>query len=262
MSATRQAPSERSALRTLVVDDEKLARDRLRGFLRALDGVEVVGEAANGPEAVRLIEEQRPDLVLLDIQMPGMDGFGVLRALTHKPEVIFATAYDNYAIKAFEVQAADYLLKPISRDRLNEAVRRVRGRRDNGVPAPDVQEIVRALQQRERRYVAQLPVHKGRQILILPIEHVFWFEVEYRLVYAHTAAERYMTSFTLKDLEDRLDPEVFFRAHKSRLVNLTQVKAIVPWFGGRFKLVMRNPSNSEVELSRAQARVLRRRMHW
>jgi DNA-binding LytR/AlgR family response regulator len=126
----------------------------------------------------------------------------------------------------------------------------------------DVQDLVRSIQQRERRYVAQLPVHKGRQILILAVEDIFWFEVEYRLVYAHTASERYMTSFTLKDLEDRLDPEVFFRAHKSRLVNLNQVKAIVPWFGGRFKLVMRNPAGSEVELSRAQARVLRRRMHW
>ena len=138
----------------------------------------------------------------------------------------------------------------------------MRGRRDTGVPVPDVQELVRSIQHRDRRYSAQLPVHKGRQILILPVENIFWFEVEYRLVYAHTAGERYMTSFTLKDLEERLDPEVFFRAHKSRLVNLNQVKAIVPWFGGRFKLVMRNPSASEVELSRAQARVLRRRMHW
>jgi DNA-binding LytR/AlgR family response regulator len=262
VSAPRQTPRERRTLRTLVVDDEKLARDRLRTFLRAIDDVEVVGEAANGPEAVRLIEEERPDLVFLDIQMPGMDGFGVLRALTHKPQVVFATAYDSYAIKAFEVHAADYLLKPITRDRLTESVRRVRGRRDNGVPAPDLDEIARALQQRERRWAAQLPVHKGRQILVLPVEQIFWFEVEYRLVYAHTASERYMTSFTLKELEDRVDPETFFRAHKSRLVNLHHVKAIVPWFGGRFKLVMRNPAGSEVELSRAQARVLRRRMHW
>jgi DNA-binding LytR/AlgR family response regulator len=262
VKAARSAPSEHGALRTLVVDDERLARERLCVFLRALDGVEIIGEAANGPEAVTLIESLRPDLVLLDIQMPGMDGFGVLRAMSHTPAVIFATAYDSYAIQAFEVQAADYLLKPITRDRLTEAVRRVRARRDNGVPTPNVQELVHALQQRERRFTAQLPVHKGRQILILPIEQILWFEVEYRLVYAHTAGERYMTSFTLKDLEDRLDPDVFFRAHKSRLVNLTQVKAIVPWFGGRFKLVMRNPANTEVELSRAQARVLRRRMHW
>jgi len=249
-------------IRSLVVDDERLARERLRGFLRAIPDVEVIGEAADGPEAVRMIEEQRPDLVFLDIQMPGMDGFGVLRSCAHHPEVVFATAYDSYAIKAFEVQAADYLLKPISRDRLSEAVRRVRGRREQRTAKPDLDAVLKALEQRERRFVAQLPVQKGRQILVLPIGVIFWFEVEHRLVYAHTAGERFMTNFTLKDLEDRLDPEVFFRAHKSRLVNLHHVKAIVPWFGGRFKLVMKNPAGSEVELSRAQARVLRRRMHW
>jgi DNA-binding LytR/AlgR family response regulator len=262
MTAARPAHREHAALRTVVVDDEKLARDRVRGFLRGLGEVEVLGEASDGPEAVRLIEETRPDLVLLDIQMPGMDGFAVLRALSHQPQVIFATAYDGYAIQAFEVQAADYLLKPISRDRLTEAVRRVRARRENGSAVSGLQDLVRTLQQRERRFVTQLPVHKGRQILLVPIDDIFWFEVEYRLVYAHTAGERYMTSFTLKDLEDRLDPDVFFRAHKSRLVNLHHIKAIAPWFGGRFKLVMRNAASSEVELSRAQARVLRRRMHW
>ncbi len=249
-------------LRTLIVDDEKLARDRLARFLRAIDDVELVGEAGNGPAAVQLIEAQRPDLVFLDIQMPGMDGFGVLRGLTHRPEVVFATAYDTHAIKAFDVQAADYLLKPISRDRLCEAVRRVRVRRAGGAKAPELSQLIEALQQRQRRYEAQLPVEKGRQILLLATDDVFWFEAEYRLVHAHTASERYMTNFTLKQLEERLDPEVFFRAHKSRLVNLRHVKAIAPWFAGRFKLVLRNPAASEVELSRAQARVLRRRMHW
>ncbi|MBX3028410.1 response regulator transcription factor [bacterium] len=249
-------------LRTVVVDDEKLARDRLCGFLRAIDDVEIVGEATNGPEAVALIEDRRPDLVLLDVQMPGMDGFGVLRQLRHRPEVVFATAYDDYAIKAFEVQAADYLLKPISRDRLCEAVRRIRDRRARALADGDLQEAMRALQQRDKRYATQLTVQKGRQILLLATNDVYWFEVEYRLVHAHTASERFMSNYTLRDLEARLDPEVFFRAHKSRLVNLHHVKAIVPWFAGRYKLVMRNPAASEVELSRAQARVLRRRMQW
>ncbi len=249
-------------IRTLIVDDEKLARDRLHGFLRTIDDVDIVGQARNGIEAAAMIDENKPDLVLLDVQMPGLDGFGVLKAVNHQPQVVFATAFDEYAIKAFEVQAADYLLKPISRARLTEAVRRVRARIENRTPKPDLGELVRALEARERRYAAQLPVHKGRQILVLATDDVFWFEVEYRLVYAHTATERYMTSFTLKDLEERLDEEVFFRAHKSRLVNLNHVKAIVPWFGGRFKLVMRNATNSEVELSRAQARILRRRMRW
>jgi len=249
-------------IRTLVVDDEKLARDRLLSFLRNLDDVEIVGQAKNGVEAVRMIEEHAPDLVFLDVQMPGMDGFGVLKGLRTPLQVVFATAFDNYAIQAFEVHAADYLLKPISRLRLEEAVRRVRQRLDGHGSQPRWDELLAMLDERERRFITQLPVHRGRQILVMPAEQILWFEVEYRLVYAHVDGERYMTNFTLKELEERLDPAVFFRAHKSRLVNLEHVRAIVPWFGGRHKLVMRDQKSSEVELSRAQARELRSRMHW
>jgi two-component system LytT family response regulator/two-component system response regulator LytT len=249
-------------IRALVVDDEKLARDRLLSFLRACDDVEVVGQAKNGVDAVRMIEEQSPDLVFLDVQMPGMDGFGVLKAVRKRPQIVFATAFDDYAIQAFEVHAADYLLKPVSRPRLEEALRRVRLRLNGQTPGPHLRELMQMLEARERRYLAQLPVHRGRQILVLPVEQILWFEVEYRLVYAHVEGDRYMTNFTLKELQERLDPDVFFRAHKSRLVNLKHVRAIVPWFGGRFKLVMRDQKGSEVELSRAQARELRGRMHW
>ena len=249
-------------IRALVVDDEKLARDRLISFLRSVEDVDVIGQAKNGVDAVRLIEEQSPDLIFLDVQMPGMDGFGVLKAVRKSPHVVFATAYDTYAIKAFEVHAADYLLKPISRARLDEALRRVRARGTGQAPALHLRELMAMLEARDRRYLPQLPVHRGRQILVVPTEQILWFEVEYRLVYAHVDGDRYMTNFTLKELEEELDPEVFFRAHKSRLVNLQHVKAIVPWFGGRFKLVMRDQKASEVELSRAQARELRGRMHW
>jgi len=249
-------------IRTLVVDDEKLARDRLLSFLRSIDDIEIIGQARNGVDAVRLIDEAAPDLVFLDVQMPGLDGFGVLKSVTQTPQVVFATAYDEYAIHAFEVHAADYLVKPIARARLEEAVRHVRQRLAGQTPGSQLQDLLQLLEARQRRYLSQVPVHRGRQILVLPSEQILWFEVEYRLVYAHIDGDRYMTNFTLKELEERLDPEVFFRAHKSRLVNLQHVRAIVPWFGGRFKLVMRDQKGSEVELSRAQARELRARMHW
>jgi DNA-binding LytR/AlgR family response regulator len=249
-------------IRTLVVDDERLARERLSGFLKQEGHIDLVGQAKNGVEAVKLIEDLQPDLVFLDVQMPGLDGFGVLKSITKQPRVVFATAYDEYAIKAFEVHAVDYLLKPISRTRLSESVRRVQERIENPGAAQELRQLLSRLDERERRYLRQVPVHRAKQILILPVEEVLWFEVEYRLVYAHVDGDRYMTNFTLKQLEERLDPELFFRAHKSRLVNLEKVKAIVPWFGGRFKLAMRDQTGSEVELSRIQARALRTRMRW
>ena len=235
------------SIRTLVVDDEKLARDRLIGFLEKLGGVDVVGEATNGVEAVERIAQAKPDLVFLDVQMPGMDGFDVLKAIARpSPHVVFATAYDDYAIRAFEVAAIDYLLKPFSRARVEEAVGRVRARLDG----------------RRKTHVQQVPVHSGKRILILPVEQVLWFGVEYRLVYAHTDERAYMTNYTLRELEERLDPALFFRAHKASLVNMRQVKEIVPWFGGRYKLVMRDKGGSEVALSRAQARALRALLRW
>jgi two-component system, LytTR family, response regulator LytT len=252
-----------AVIRTLVVDDEKLARDRLIGFLAKLQGVQVVGQAENGVEAVERIERDKPDLVFLDVQMPGMDGFDVLKALPGPaPHVVFATAFDDYAIRAFEVEAIDYLLKPFARARVEEAVGRVRGRLERGAAGLDVETMLKRLEDGRREHLRQIPVHAGKRILLVPVEEVLWFGVEYRLVYAHTAERAFMTNFTLRDLEERLDPEVFFRAHKASLVNMRQVKEIVPWFGGRYKLVMRDQAGSEVPVSRAQARSLRAKLRW
>jgi DNA-binding LytR/AlgR family response regulator len=251
-------------IRTVVVDDEKLARDRLIGFLGKVGGVEVVGEATNGVEAVERIERDKPELVFLDVQMPGMDGFDVLKSLARPtPHVVFATAYDDYAIRAFEVAAVDYLLKPFSRARVEEAVGRVRARLDGGGAGGfDVEAVLKRLDESRKEYLRQIPIHAGKRILLVPVEDVLWFGVEYRLVYAHTAERAFMTNFTLRELEERLDPELFFRAHKASLVNMRQVKEIVPWFGGRYKLVMKDQATSEVPVSRAQARTLRAKLRW
>jgi DNA-binding LytR/AlgR family response regulator len=252
-----------AAIRTLVVDDEKLARDRLVGFLSALDDVNLLGQAADGVEALQRIETEHPDLVFLDVQMPGMDGFEVLKALRPPmPHVVFSTAYDEYAIRAFEVGAVDYLLKPFARARVEEAVGRVRARLGNGNVTPDWEGMLERLEEHRKVYVSQVPVHSGKRILIVPVADVLWFGVEYRLVYAHTVERAFMTNYTLRELEERLDPALFFRAHKSSLVNLEHLKEIVPWFGGRYKLVMRDAAGSEVALSRTQARALRARLRW
>ena len=250
-------------IRTLVVDDEKLARDRLAGFLAGLGDVEIVGQAGDGVQALELIEQERPDLVFLDVQMPGMDGFEVLKALRlPPPHVVLATAYDEYAIRAFEVGAVDYLLKPFARQRVEDAVGRVRDRLVANRPGPSLEDMLRRLEERRKVYVTQVPVHSGKRILVLPVADVLWFGVEYRLVYAHTHDRAHMTNYTLRELEERLDPETFFRAHKSSLVNLRHVKEIVPSFGGRYKLLMRDHAASEVALSRVQARELRARLRW
>jgi two-component system, LytTR family, response regulator LytT len=251
------------AVRTMLVDDENLARDRLLGFLSGVDDVTVVGQAADGVEALRLIEQEHPDLVFLDVQMPGMDGFEVLKALRPPlPQVVFSTAYDDYAIRAFEVGAVDYLLKPYARARVEESLARVRGRLGGRQNGPDWERVLQRLEEKRTVYVSQVPVHSGKRILIVPVSDVLWFGVEYRLVYAHTQERAFMTNYTLRELEERLDPALFFRAHKSSLVNLEHVKEIVPWFGGRYKLVMRDQTGSEVALSRAQARELRARLRW
>jgi len=251
------------AVRTVLVDDENLARDRLLGFLSGVEDVTVVGQAADGLEALRLIEQEHPDLVFLDVQMPGMDGFEVLKALRPPlPQVVFSTAYDDYAIRAFEVGAVDYLLKPYARTRVEESLARVRGRLGGRQNGPDWERVLQRLEEKRTVYVSQVPVHSGKRILIVPVSDVLWFGVEYRLVYAHTQERAFMTNYTLRELEERLDPALFFRAHKSSLVNLEHVKEIVPWFGGRYKLVMRDQTGSEVALSRAQARELRARLRW
>jgi DNA-binding LytR/AlgR family response regulator len=248
-------------IRTVIIDDEQLARDRVKGFLKKIEDVQLVGEAADGSSAIEVIETQQPDLVVLDVQMPGIDGFSVLRGIKDPPHVIFATAYEEHAIKAFEVEALDYLLKPFSQTRLAEAVGRVRQRIADGRARSDPDAIARAAEP-WHAYATQIPVHSARKILVVPVKDILWFAVESRLVYAHVEGRSLMTNFTLRELEERLDPQVFFRAHKSRLVNLEQVKEIARWFGGRFRLVMRDAQSSQVELSRVQARELRARLGW
>jgi two-component system LytT family response regulator len=247
-------------MRILIVDDEQPARERLNRLLADIEGVELIGEAEDGPQAVELIEREQPDLVLLDIQMPGLDGFGVIEALEEPPPVVFVTAYDEYAIRAFEVNALDYLLKPISHERLEKAIRRAHEEQTEGQNLTSrLAPLLESLSS-QGHYLTRLAVHDKNRIRVLDAGAVDWIGVEDEQTFVHLGSEAYPIRRTLADLEMRLDPACFFRAHRSAIVNLDRVKEIVPWFKGSQKL--RLTTGAEVELSRAQARALRKILGW
>jgi len=247
-------------MRTLIVDDEAPARERLKRLLADIEGVELIGEAEGGVQAVEMIERERPDLVLLDIQMPGLDGFGVIEALEDPPLVIFVTAYDEYAIRAFEVNALDYLLKPFSRERLEKAVRRAQEalaeEQDFAMRLGPLLESLTT----QGRYLTRLAVRDRDRICVLDVDEVDWIDVEDEQVMVHVGDRAYLIRRTLTELEARLDPAHFFRAHRSAIVNLSRVKEVIPWFKGSHKL--RLTTGAEVELSRARARALRKILGW
>jgi two-component system LytT family response regulator len=248
------------AMRMLIVDDEAPARERLKRYLTDLEGVEVIGEAEDGVQAVEMIEAQSPDLVLLDIQMPGLDGFGVVEALEHPPAIVFVTAYDQYAIRAFEVHALDYLLKPYSRNRLVKAIDRARKALAEG---EDLSAHLRPLLESlaaEGRYLTRLAVRDRDCIRVLDADEVDWIGIEDEQVMVHLGDQAYPTRRALAELEARLDPKRFFRAHRSAIVNLDRVQEVIPWFKGSH--ILRLTTGAEVDLSRAQARALRKILDW
>jgi two-component system LytT family response regulator len=247
-------------MRTLIVDDEFPARERLKRLLADIEGIELVGEAASGIQAVEMIEREGPDLVLLDIQMPGLDGFEVIEALEDPPPVIFVTAYDEYAIRAFEVNALDYLLKPFSRERLAKAIRRAQEalaeEKDFAARLGPLLESLAV----QGKYLARLAVRDRDRIRVLDIGEVDWIGIEGEQVMVHVGDQAYLIRRTLTELEARLDPACFFRAHRAAIVNLDRVKEVIPWFKGSHKL--RLTTGAEVDLSRARARALRKILRW
>ena len=247
-------------LDVLVVDDEPPARERLCRLLAEIGTVKVVGEAGDGAQAVEMIEALSPDLVLLDIQMPGLDGFGVIQALEAPPPIIFVTAYDVYAIRAFEVHALDYLLKPFSRERLKTAIQRA----EEGLAEErDLTERLVPLLEglaAQGRYLTRLAVRDRDGVRVLDAREVDWIGIEGEQVIVHVGERAFPVRRTLADLEARLDPAQFFRAHRSAIVNLDRVQKIIPWFKGSHKLQL--TTGVEVDLSRAQARALRKILGW
>jgi two-component system LytT family response regulator len=254
---------ERTTLRVLIVDDEPLARARARRLLAEASDVAVVGEAASAAEARRQCERHRPDLLLLDIQMPGEDGFALLESLDPRPAVVFVTAYDHYAVRAFEENAVDYLLKPFRRERLAEALERAR--QELARPEDVSRRLAELLSGLERAragstHLERFTVRVGQRQLIVRAEDVLWFGAEDKLVFAATATDRHYVNFTLDQLEQKLDPRRFARVHRSAIANLDHAAALRPGFAGTWRLQLKDAARTEVPVSRARARVLKERL--
>jgi len=250
-------------LRVAIVDDEKPARDRLRRLLAAMQDVELVGEAGDVASAVALLDREKPDLCLLDVQIPGGDGFDVLRLATHRSHVIFTTAFDHYAVRAFEVKSLDYLLKPVHKERLQDAVHRAQ--QASGRAVVESGAMLRLLEEiRAQRPAAtplRIPAKRGAKILLLDPGEVIWFESEGELVHARTADGRALVERPLAEIEDLLTGS-FFRVHRSYLVNLSKVGVIVPEEGGTYRVVMKDDAHTALPLSRRQAQKLREIIPW
>ncbi len=253
-------------LRTIVVDDEQLAREELCFLLGQLEGIEVVGQAGNGIEALRMVEETSPDLVMLDVQMPGLTGFEVARRLVRggvETQFIFVTAYDQHAIEAFEVNAVDYLLKPVEAGRLATAVDRARRRiqTDRVVTkersTDEMERLLQLLSDRQERR-EQLAVKVSDRFLLVQSDEVVHASVEDDVITVVTNSLSGTSNYrTLDELQARLDPAVFWRVHRSHLVNINKIKEIVPWFSRNYILKMRDGKGTEIPVSRSQTKRLR-----
>lgn len=242
---------EPASIRVLIVDDEPLARRRLRTILTKHSGVEVVGEAGNGTTAVAAIVDVTPDLLLLDIQMPGLDGFGVVKAMMESrarldtrarkplPAIIFVTAHDEHAVRAFDVQAVDYVLKPVSAERVLAAVDRAIARLGESRRADLANDLSSLLANVERsRRDARLAVHTDRGVRLVPVHEVQWVEADGDLVKIHTTRATHVMRATMAAMEAELPGSVFIRVHRSAIVNRSHVQEIQPLFKGDYIIVL------------------------
>jgi two-component system LytT family response regulator/two-component system response regulator LytT len=251
-------------LRAVVVDDEQLAREELCFLLEQIPGVEVVAQAGDGPEALSKIAEHSPDLVMLDVQMPGLTGFEVARRLLQGPadaHLVFVTAYDRHAIEAFDVNAVDYLLKPVEAERLATAVDRVRKRvqsdRQGQPPSGNLDRVLQLLGNRQNLR-DQLALKVGDRFLLIQADEVVHASVEDDVITVVTNSLSGTSNYrTLDELQARLDPGVFWRVHRSHLVNINKIREIVPWFSRNYILKMKDAKGSEIPVSRSQTRRLR-----
>jgi two-component system LytT family response regulator len=231
-------------IRTVIVDDEPLARRGIRAHLKEEKDVEIIAECGNGLEAVAVIEEKTPDLIFLDVQMPELDGFGVLEAVNREclPAVIFVTAYDRYALRAFDVHALDYLLKPFDAARFTEALARARAqieRRNISDLHTRLQSLIDDLKPNQK-YAERLVIKSAGRIFFLSVEEIDWIEAADNYVRLHSGRDRHLLRETMNSLERRLDPAQFLRIQRSTIINVRRIKELHPLFRGEYEVVLRD----------------------
>lgn len=236
-------------IRTIIVDDEPISRRGIRAQLKSEKDFEVISECRNGDEAVQVIETESPDLVFLDVQMPELDGFGVVDAIgpARMPPVIFVTAYDRHALRAFEIHALDYLLKPFDDERFAAALERAR----RHIEHQDIDNLERRLRglldelQPRRKYVDRLVIKSAGRIFFLSVAEIDWIEAADNYVRLHAGTESHLLRETMTSLEKKLDPDQFVRVHRSRTVNIRKIKELQPMFRGEYDILLRNGTRVE-----------------
>jgi len=231
----------------LIIDDERPARRKIRRFLESEPDIEVLGELGGGQEAVEAIRQQRPDLVFLDVQMPGLDGFGVTSALDFEPlpQIVFVTAHDQFALRAFEVHALDYLLKPFDQDRFRKVMERARAylTRDRHSDANDLDERINRLLEEMRagaRFIERLLINSGDRAFFLQVDRIDRVEAAKNYVRIHAGADAYLLRGTIDGLQRKLDPARFLRVNRSQLVNIDSIKELQPWFHGEYRIILKD----------------------
>ena len=252
-------------LNAIIVDDEQLARDELAYLLKNVDDVRVLAQGKNGVEAINLIRERAPDLVFLDVQMPGLDGFAVVKKLLDKkvaiPQLVFATAFDQYAVKAFEVNAVDYLLKPFDKKRVLQAVDKVRARKQSQVPNATeerLEQLVKLLEEQKPRETSKVMLRAAGRMILVDQKEICYATIEDGVITVATSHfEGQSNCRTLEELLEGLDSKTFWRAHRGFVVNINRIREVVPWFKSSFQLRMDDKKQTEVPVSRAQTKRLR-----
>ena len=248
-------------VRAVIIDDEQPARNRLRMMIEELDsGISIIEEASDGKEAIGIVRTVKPDLLFLDIQMPVLDGFDVVELLGDDcPPVIFVTGYDEYAIKAFEVHAVDYILKPVRKERLEESVKRILGDRDISTQNQSLKEMLQNRERPQQKRLQKIPVNFKNEIRLIDYDQILWFEADGKLTWVHIMGKmKYRCDFSLSDLEERLAGSSFLRIHRSTIANMDHVEKLEPWFKGGYRITLKG--GKDLDVARRRVENLRERL--